>query len=273
VTPAKYAEDGTAHIALQDVVVQPGHELHVQAPHGQNVHVVARSLQLGAGSVVHVGANTTMRLGELRAQPAAAGAALQDPGTFVVTGSGGSAGWNGGNGGMGPNGGPGMSGGYGSNGGWGSPGGHGGSSPNYNVVIGHLSGTLRVAIRGGRGGDGGAGGNGGIGGDGGPAGPGRLAAGGGGGMGGNGGPGGTGGDGSVVTVVFDTMDSGAQVVLENFPAPGGMGGMGGAGARGGMGSPPGPGGAAGALGQPGTPGRIGMLILKQSGSGKIQQVQ
>ena len=264
VTPARYLDEGTACIALQDVVVQPGDELSVESPYGQNVVLVARSLQLGAGSVLRVSTGTTLKLGELRALASPEGG-LGDPPAVVAIGTDGSPGSNGSNAPAGPNGGPGQNGGWGMNGGHGSNGGPGGNAPNIVVQAGTLSGTLHVTIRGGQGGNGGRGGNGGNGGNGGPQFQGRIAAGGGGGMGGNGGTGGTGGNGGVVTVVFDAMESGTKVVLVNTPAPGGNGGMGGAGAPGGSGSPPGPGGNAGVTGPPGAPGLVGRLVLQPSG--------
>ena len=88
----------------------------------------------------------------------------------------------------------------------------------------------------------------------------------GGGNGGGGGTAGNGGNGSVVTVLYQTMESGTQVVLRNYPAQGGAGGMGGAGAAGGSGSPPGMGGVAGPHGAGGAPGQPGRLVLQQAAS-------
>jgi hypothetical protein len=267
VVPSRYLVDGTACIGMQDVVVQAGHEMSVESPHGQKMVVVARSLQLGAGSVLRLTTGTTLRLGELRAQaPDPSGVQQQSP-VIVVQGSTGTSGQNGSSGSQGPDGGMGQNGYSGSNGGNGGPGSNGGNAPMQTIAVGTLSGVFQVTISGGAGGNGGLGGNGGRGGNGGvnPS-RGGLLAGGNGGFGGQGGSGGNGGNGSVVTVLYQTMESGTQVVFRNYPAPGGMGGTGGAGATGGMGAPPGVGGWTGATGAAGAPGQVGKLILKQAAS-------
>ena len=266
VTPARYLADGSACIAMQNIVVQPGHELSVESPNGQNVVLVARSLQMGAGSVLRMTTDTTLRLGELRAHAAEPGAIQQQGPIFIVQGVNGADGTNGVSGYAGPNGAPGQYGGPGSPGGMGSHGGNGGNAPTQTISVGTLSGTLQVTISGGAGGNGGARGNGGAGGNGGVMGPGIVGAGGGGGNGGGGGTAGNGGNGSVVTVLYQTMESGTQVVLRNYPAQGGAGGMGGAGAAGGSGSPPGMGGVAGPHGAGGAPGQPGRLVLQQAAS-------
>jgi hypothetical protein len=263
VTPTKYLADGTAVVALQDVLVQPGDELSVESPHGQKVLVVARSLQLGAGAVLRVSTDATLHLGELRAVPAAPDAALQATPAIVSQGCAGPAGTNGYNGGTGPAGGPGGNGGPGNSGSNGAGGGYGANGANLIMNIGTLSGTFLVVISGGAGGNGGVGGNGGMGGAGGPAWQGHVGAGGAGGNGGMGGKGGNAGNGATVVVYYQTMESGTSVQLQNISAFGGAGGMGGAGGSGGSGNPIGPGGITGPLGQPGTRGATGQLTIIQ----------
>ncbi|WP_446744545.1 lipase family protein [Silvibacterium acidisoli] len=256
----QYDGDGVAHLGLQDVLIQAGHELRIEAPHQQKIHVAARSILMGPGSKLTINTGCKLAAGELRAVPNSSSA---QPPTILVVGPDGTNGAPGFTGSNGSPGGQGMAGGTGcagSNGGYGA---NGGACPDTQFSFHTLSGTISVVCHGGAGGSGGAGGNGGAGGTGGWLDGGRMAPGGSGGCGGNGGLGGNGGAGGTVTISYVEMEPGTILNIDTTPAPGGSGGAGGAGGNGGYGGPPGLNGTPGTSGQPGAPGTDSKVVMIQ----------
>jgi Lipase (class 3) len=257
-----YGADGTGYLGLQDVVVQPGHELVIEAPHQQSMQVVARTLTMGAGSKLTVSTGCKLWVSELRG--AAAGtAAASNPSTIYVVGAPGVPGPAGPSGQAGANGGQGMPGG---NGGYGAPGGagsNGGACPNASFIVDTISGLFTVVSYGGAGGNGGAGGAGGNGGMGGWMSGGQMAPGGSGGFGGQGGAGGSGGAGGTVTITYGTIEPGAQIVVNTPASTAGAGGQGGPGGAGGNGNPAGRSGQTGNVGPTGNSGTPSVVILQQ----------
>ena len=247
---------GTRHIAVQDIVVQPGHQLVIDAP---DVHVVARSLTLGPGARVEVPDSARLHIGLVKARPVEPDGRETVPPTVMVRGPDGRSGCSGPDG-MRGNAGqvPGQAGGPGSHGGNGQPGDTGGNASNMRFEFDTIEGLFIVDVRGGAGG---AGGGGGRGGDGGPGSPGMR--GGDAGAGGTGGPGGHGGDGSVVDITYQRLAPDALIQVLNGPAPGGEGGAGGPGGAGGRGNPDGTSGVAGAAGPRGTNGRPGQVNFRE----------
>jgi hypothetical protein len=261
-SPVTMVQDdlGRHTVAVQDIVVQPGHELIVNAA---DAHVVARSLTLGAGARVTVNAPATFRIGALTALPVSADAPQQAPPTVRVVGEDGITGMDGRAGSNGHAGAPGGEGGFGSLGGDGSPGAPGGDAPAADFRIDTIEGVFVVETRGGAGG---SGGNGGAGGAGGAAGSGLALRGGDGGRGGAGGAGGNGGNGSVINIVYRQLVPSAQLQVRGEPASGGDGGAGGRGGAGGWGNPSGTSGTSGAQGTPGAGGRPSVVNFMQGAS-------
>jgi hypothetical protein len=250
---------GTRHIAVQDIVVQPGHQLVIDAP---DVHVVARSLTLGPGARVEVPDSARLHIGLVKALPVEPDGREMVPPAVVVRGSDGIAGRSGVSGMSGADGQvPGQTGGSGSNGGNGQPGSSGGNAYGMRFEFDTIEGLFIVDVRGGAGGSGGSGGRGGDGGAGSAG-----MRGGDGGAGGTGGPGGHGGDGSVVDVTYQRLAPGALIQVLNGPAPGGEGGAGGPGGAGGRGNPDGTSGVAGAAGPRGNSGRPGQVNFREGAS-------
>lgn len=263
VEPTHYSEDGVGYLGVQDVVVQPGHELVIEAPHQQDLQIVARSISMGAGSKLTVTTGCRLWAGELRAISGSTGGDTSNPPRIVVVGADGTEGVSGANGLPGPSGGEGSAGGTGSNGVDGGYGSDGAACPSAIFLVGRISGVFTVISHGGNGGTGGAGGHGGSGGMGGWLADGQMAAGGNGGNGGSGGPGGNGGNGATVTIAYDVMEPGAQIVIDTPHSEGGAGGVSGAGGSGGSGDPTGIPGAPGSVGVAGHQGSASNVVLQQ----------
>jgi hypothetical protein len=263
VPPKRSYEKGTAYIGAMQVIVRPGHEMVIEAPHGQRVQFVATELVLSPGSQLTIATNARLHVSRL-VVPELADVSMnaQPPRVYVV-------GTNGANGSAGPAGPNGMNGGPRQPGAPGGPAGAGHSGlPGGNAVDAELyfdtiEGRFVVYGRGGEGGAGGSGGAGGAGGIGGPIRQGLMAAGGAGGDGGPGGNGGNAGNGSTVTIVYRTLAPGAEIVVETPQAAGGAGGIGGRGGSGGRGQPSGTSGAAGAAGPAGLSGRKSTVTIIQ----------
>lgn len=259
VEPTHYSEDGTGYLGVQDVEVQPGHELLIEAPHQQQLQIVARSIRMGSGSKLRVTTGCRLWVGELRADSGSA----SNPPRIVVVGADGARGMPGADGFSGQSGSEGSAGGNGCTGVDGGYGADGAACPNVVFLVGTIGGVFLTVSHGGAGGSGGDGGNGGSGGIGGWHNDGQMASGGHGGDGGAGGMGGNGGDGAEVILAYDTMEPGAQIIVET---PHSLGGSGGAGGRGGAGGAGTPGGGPGAMGSAGTTGRSGSpstVVLQQ----------
>lgn len=260
--PSRYGED-VVHLAMQRIVVRAGHELVIEAPHDQEVHVIAAELLLGPGARVRITTSASLHVGVLRAVPALEGASHTSLPCIEVAGRDGTEGFPGGAGPSGAHGGPGQSGTSGGDGAGGGAGQPGLAAPWATIDAAEVRGRFVIRCRGGAGGSGGAGGVGGAGGDGGSLPDGYLAAGGDGASGGNGGPGGAGGYGGRVLLTYRTLAEGTEIIRDTPASRGGCGGVGGAGGRGGAGSPRGSHGTPAATGPPGAPGFPGTVIIEQ----------
>jgi hypothetical protein len=261
--PAKLYHDWTAYIAMQRVIVRPGHTLIIEAPGGQPVHLQATELVLGPGSIVRVATEARLHVSRLVALEAAPGARESALPTFLFESPGGLAGFDGHPSGPGPAGGYRQAGADGPRGGGASDGGRGADL--YTVVfsVGTLEGMVLVIAKAGDGGPGGRGGRGGTGGAGGPDGAGGLAPGGRGGAGGRGADGGPGGQGAGITITYANRTPGSEIRVETpFPS-GGAAGWGGAGGAGGRGNPDGPDGSNGSGGSQGAFGSMATVTVRQ----------
>lgn len=262
-TPPEHDAHGRASHLVNEVIVRPGHELILEAPHGQEVRLFATRLTLSPGSRVRLSTESRLNIGHLRVLAAAPDARETAPPRIDVVGAGGADGVAGAPGLNGANGGPNEPGAAGGHGGGGTDGTRGGDAPGATFQLGTIEGTLVVHVAGGQGGNGGDGGAGGNGGNGGAMSPGIVEFGGAGGAGGWGGPAGAGGDGSTVFITYRDLGPHASIFAETPAAAPGRPGRGGAGGRGGNGTPPGLNGSAGAAGTPAAPGRTGHVIVQQ----------
>jgi hypothetical protein len=263
IPPKRSYDRSTAYIGVMRVIVRPGHEMLIEAPEGQKVHLAATELVLSPGSRLRIATNAHLHVSRLTV-PALNDASIDAaPPRVYVAGADGANGSAGPAGAAGVNGVPRQPGGNGSHGGAGSSGSPGANAPDAELHFDTISGDFVIVGRGGAGGAGGAGGPAGGGGMGGASPNGQLAPGGAGGDGGSGGGGGAAGNGSKVIVTYRTLAPGARIFIGTPDAPGGAAGMGGPGGAGGRGQPNGIPGAAGAMGTPGLDGRPSIFDVTQ----------
>lgn len=260
--PAQRYHGPCARIALQRIIVRAGHELRIEAPHQQPVHVVAADLILAPGARVVISTSARLHIGSLIALPHTRGARETLPPRIDVVGRNGQHGRPGLGGARGPDGGPMEHGGPGGEGASGGAGQCGGDAPSVVLDVDEMSGRVVVRSAGGAGGDGGDGGQGGDGGSGGLVGNGVVGAGGSGGRGGDGGPGGAAGSGASIRISW-RASNGHEVEVDAAPSPGGCGGAGGRSGEGGRGHPDGARGDPARGGAPGAPGRAGDVAEQQ----------
>ena len=159
IPPKRSYHRGQAYIGGMQTIVRPGHEMLIEAPQGQKVHVVLSELVLSPGATVRVATNARLHVGRLTV-PEPAGALADTPlppPRIVIVGTDGQAGQNGIAGAAGTDGAPHQAGGQGSNGGNGGAGRDGGNAVDAEFSIGTVTGTFVVFGRGGNGGAGGGG--------------------------------------------------------------------------------------------------------------------
>jgi len=251
VAPAQVFAGGSRVFATGPIIVRAGQTLHIGSPDSHPLRLVAHSILLEPGATLSVESAVHLAVGTMTAV-AATGTVVN----VMVIGVNGSDGTPGMQGPAGASGVPGYPGGNGGAGTSGSPGGNGTLPSTLTFLVGAISGTFVARVTGGQGGSGGQGGAGGAGGAGGSG-----AAGGNGGAGGAGGQGGNGGNGTAITVLYDSIAPGTDIVFQDFGGLRGAGGESGAGGAGGTGQPPGTSGNSGLPGLRGQPGKPSTLQL------------